>query len=208
VAKKKQRNEGESLSTQARAQFETHLRRLGLDNEDQYRRWCREHGLSSRLAKTGLQREKEVALKKREGVEGAFARSRTARRDPGRMLDLIFGGEVEHSELSPEYRIVAQLSFGRRHRDESIARFRELILLAAERTKLISTTNVIAAYPRSADNTFIGGLAAVATHWASCLRPLEEWKVESKNPQRQFGSLVRHLFANYSVPEFFDSVLV
>jgi hypothetical protein len=124
------------------------------------------------------------------------------------MLDLILNGEVDQSKLSPEYRIVAQLasSFGRRHRNESIARFRELFLLANERTKLISTTNVIADYPRSAHNTYIGGLAAVATHWASWLRPLDEWKIESKNPQRQFGSLVRHLFADYSIPAFFDSV--
>lgn len=124
------------------------------------------------------------------------------------MLDMVFNGEVDQKDLSPEYRIVAQLvsSFGRRHRKESIARFRELFLLAKERTKLISTTHVIADYPRNAQNTYIGGMAAVAMHWASWLRPLDEWKVESKNVQRQFGSLVRYLLAEYAIPTFFDSV--
>jgi hypothetical protein len=208
VAKKKQTGELEMLSTQARAHFALHLRRLGLQDEREYRAWCRGHGFSARLAKTGPQRSKEVEHRNQEAVEGAFARSRTARKDPGRMLDLVFAGDIDRSELAAEYRLVAQLvsSFGRRHRSESIARFRELFLLAKERTKLISTENVIPDYARNAHNTYIGALAAVATHWASWQRPLEEWKVESKNSRRQFASLVRHLFAEYDIPAFFDSV--
>jgi hypothetical protein len=81
-----------------------------------------------------------------------------------------------------------------------------LFLIAHERTKLIAVTPVIAAYPHNPHNTFLGGLAAIATHGRAWLRPLDDWKVVSNNPRRQFGSLVRHLFAKYPVPEFFDSV--
>jgi hypothetical protein len=124
------------------------------------------------------------------------------------MLDRIFEGEVEQADLAPQYQTVAQLvaSFGKNNRAESIARFRELFLIAHDRTKLISTARVIAAYPHDAHNTLLGGLAALATHGHHWLRPLDEWKVDSNNARRQFGSLARHLFANYPLPQFFDSV--
>ena len=115
---------------------------------------------------------------------------------------------MEQADLTPHYQAIARLvaSFSKRNRAASIARFRELILLADHRTKLISTTPVIATYPHDHHNTFIGGLAAIATHGHAWLRPLDEWKIVSSNPNRQFGSLVRHLFARYPVPQCFDSV--
>jgi hypothetical protein len=137
-----------------------------------------------------------------------MARSRAARKDPRHALDRILHKNVEHTDLAPRDRIVAQLaaSFSEKSRAESTARFRELLLIAHDRTKLISTVPVIAAYPHDPHNTFLGGLAAIATHSHAWLRPLGDWEVVSSNPRRQFGSLVRHLFANYPVPGFFDSV--
>ncbi len=124
--------------------------------------------------------------------------SRIARKDPREMLERIFNGELKQENLPLIYQAVAQLvaSFGRKNQAAaSIARFRELFLLASERTKLISTRAAVASYPRDVHNTFIGGLAAISTHNHGWLRPLSEWKVASNNPGRQFGSLVRHLFA-------------
>ena len=40
-----------------------------------------------------------------------------------------------------------------------------------------------------------------ADHW---LRPLEQWTLRSHNPDRQFSSLARHLWAAYDVPLFMD----
>jgi hypothetical protein len=207
MAKRSRRDEVDQLSQQERAALRAHLMRLKLVNADEYRAWCAERKLTSKLVKPEHQRRKEVELRRDEDLRVAMARSRTARKDPQQMLERIFAGNVEHADLPPLYQTVAQLvaTFGRRNRAVSMARFRELFLLAGDRTKLISTEPVIASYPHDAHNTFLGALAAIATHGHAWLRPLDEWKNVSNNPRRQFWSLVRHLLARYPVPEFFDS---
>jgi hypothetical protein len=206
--KKTRRDENDQLSAQQRRALRYHLISLKLADEDAYRAWCTERGLSAKLVKSEHQRRSEVALRDAEDVRRAMARSRTARKDPGHVLDRIVEAGVEHGDLAPRDRVVAQLiaSFSEKSRPASTARFRELLSLAHDRTKLVSTAPVIAAYPRDLHNTLLGGLAAVATHGHAWLRPLSEWKVVSSNPRRQFGSLVRHLFAQYPVPVFLDSV--
>jgi hypothetical protein len=208
MPKKSQRDEVGELSQVERAALRRHLMQLKLADADEYRAWCTERKLPSKLVKPERQRHKEVELRQNEDLHLAMARSRTARKDPRRMLEQIFAGDVQPADLAPRYQTVAQLvaSFGKRNRAVSIARFRELFLLADERTKLISTAPVIATYQHDCHNTFLGGLAAIATHSHAWLRPLDEWKIVSNNPMRQFGSLVRHLFACYPVPQCFDSV--
>lgn len=39
-----------------------HLNRLGMPDAEAYRQWCRHHGLSTRLAKSPLARDKELGL--------------------------------------------------------------------------------------------------------------------------------------------------
>ena len=50
-----------------------------------------------------------------------------------------------------------------------------------------------------------GGALQVARHHRDWLRPLEDWFPQSANAKRQFGELVRYLFANYEVPFFMDA---
>ena len=208
MAKGRQRSEFDALSEQERTSLRHHLMALGLPDVDRYRAWCAERKIAPKLLKPEHQRRKEIELRANESVRKAMARSRTTRKDPLGVLEKIFGGDFQPGELAPRYQAVAQLvaSFSSGKRAGSIARFRELFLLANERTKLISTEPVIATYPHDHHNTFLGGLAAVASHGRAWLRPLDEWKVASSNPRRQFGSLVRHLFARYPVPPFLDSV--
>jgi hypothetical protein len=46
------------------------------------------------------------------------------------------------------------------------------------------------------------GLSARRRAW---IRPLEDWKATSHNPERQFRSLLRHLLATYDVPAFLEA---
>jgi hypothetical protein len=207
LVSKRQHDEADELTQQERTALRHHLMRLKLADADEYRVWCAEHKLSSKLVKPEHRRRKEIELLANDDVRAAMTRSRTARKDPRQMLERIFEGNVEDTNVTPTYKMVAQLvaSFSNRNRAASIARFRELFLLANDRTKLISTAPVVGSYPHGPHNTFLGGLAAIATHGHAWLRPLNEWKVVSNNPGRQFASLVRHLFAQYPVPPFLDS---
>ena len=208
MARKKHREDVDELSEEERAALRYHLHSLDFETVDDYRAWCEEHNFPPKLVKPEHQRVREIELREKEAVRKAMARSRTARKDPKRILDRILEGDFEHAELAPVSQTVAQLvtSCGKKNRATSIARVRELFLLASDRTKLISNQPVITAYPHDHQNSFLGGLAAIATHGHAWLRPLDEWKVTTSNPGRQFSSLLRHLFARYPVPAFFDSV--
>ncbi len=197
----------EDLSREEQSALLFHLRQLRLRDTDAYVAWCGEHGFGPQLMKPAHQRRKELEHREALGAKKAMARSRTARKNPRLMLDRIYGGEVEPDDLAPEYRIVAELlgSFGKR-KAASWARFCDLFGVAHAKTKLVSARPVIEEYPHDPHNTFVGGLASLATHHAAWLRPLEDWKPDSKNARRQFGSLARHLLAKYPVPAFFDSV--
>jgi hypothetical protein len=59
---------------------------------------------------------------------------------------------------------------------------------------------------RQHGNTYIEALVSVAVNYPAWRRTPGTWKVRSKNTRRQFESLLRHLFCEYSMPRFFDSV--
>ena len=81
------------------------------------------------------------------------------------------------------------------------------LLGVCRRLKLAkSNQQVIPQYGGIEKNTFPFALMRVGAVSARRVRDLDGWKPKSHNPHKQFGSLVRHLFANYPVPEFMDSV--
>jgi len=65
---------------------------------------------------------------------------------------------------------------------------------------------VIPSFGQQQGNTFIEGLLALARRSASWIRLMTAWKPQTHNPHRQFSSLARHLFAEWPVPSFMDSV--
>lgn len=56
------------------------------------------------------------------------------------------------------------------------------------------------------NNEYLNGLYAVAHFAHDYVRELATWKATSHNIQRQFSSLLQHLFGKYSVPQFLESV--
>jgi hypothetical protein len=52
---------------------------------------------------------------------------------------------------------------------------------------------------------YVRGVIALTQDATKWVRPLEEWIPKSHNPDRQFSSLVRHLWAIYDVPVFMDN---
>src|SRR4029077_4063924 len=65
---------------------------------------------------------------------------------------------------------------------------------------------VIGQYGWQVGNTFVDGLLALARHARSWIRLPTGWKPLTHNARRQFSSLARHLFADWPVPTFMDSV--
>ncbi len=55
------------------------------------------------------------------------------------------------------------------------------------------------------DVRLISGVWRIAGKLELTIREIDSWSAGTHNPRRQFGSLVRHLFARYEMPGFFDS---
>jgi hypothetical protein len=58
--------------------------------------------------------------------------------------------------------------------------------------------------PAAEATSFRMSLENLIRQHSKWLRPLETWKPSSKNAQRQFADLIRHLLAKYSIPLFMD----
>ena len=206
MAKKAQTDDIDAMTDTERREFAIHMRTLGVTTIEAYRAWCLEHGFGAQLRKPLHQRRAEVGLLRSQGVEAALKRSKRARRNPAELLDEILAGQAEREGLSPELSIVNQLVPFLGRQEQSRQRFRELILHTRRVSKLFDARPVVEDYPRNEHNTMLGALASLATHYGAWIPPLEDWHPQTKNVNRQFGSLVRHLLAEYPVPAFMDSV--
>lgn len=78
-------------------------------------------------------------------------------------------------------------------RDRKDAARRVLFMLADRRSELLR------------EHRYIEVLIRMAEHYAFWRREPESWHPRSHNLGRQMSSLLRHLFADYPVPAFFDS---
>lgn len=85
--------------------------------------------------------------------------------------------------------------------------YKKLFAICQEqRTKFFENRRAVASYECNVNNTFTAALAAISLFSGSWIRKPEDWSCKTYNVDRQFSSLVRHLFAKYKVPTFFDTV--
>jgi hypothetical protein len=128
---------------------------------------------------------------KREKRQKAVARLEDSKktRKSRPLLSRIRRGDFAEDELDTEVATVLHAGFDRTSdRDGLLAMLR----LIESKSKLLKS----AVHAR--------GVVALCEHAAEWVRPLDEWSPASHNPNRQFSSLARHLWATYDVPAFMD----
>jgi hypothetical protein len=135
-----------------------------------------------------------------------FEKRELGYRNPADVIDDILAGRLDGSALSRELGVVQELVASLGRGKQARERFRALVAHVQRVSKLFDGRPVVDEYPRHAHNTMLGALASLATHHTAWIRPLEDWRPSTKNMNRQFASLVRHLLAEYPVPAFMDSV--
>lgn len=85
--------------------------------------------------------------------------------------------------------------------------FYRLLVEKCQKMKLYKgERHAIAQYGSSEKNTFRFALMRIAAVSQKRRRDLKDWTPKTHNAHKQYGSLVRHLFAQYPVPDFMDSV--
>jgi hypothetical protein len=113
-----------------------------------------------------------------------------------RTIELLFGGEDIPGLHGVKGRLarIALLNQNIKNPSEREVAKRLLLALENNKSKILECDNYHHA---------IRSLVRGHSRW---LRQPEDWVPESKNPHKQFSSLLRHLLAKYSVPLFMDSV--
>ena len=186
-------------------ELQRHLTALDLNSIEEYVQWCQRNGFSTRVDKHWRQRCKERYFASQSAISRTVRSRKTQKRHPRRTLNQIFSGQLEAESLgSPHLRLIHQLA---QQVPSPIQRvFRDVALKAESCSQLLSSRPAIKEFGTQPGNTFINGLLRLCHHHDDWLQPIDSWRPSSRNPSRQFHSLVRHLLAKYSIPAFMDSV--
>jgi len=194
-------------STRTRGELRAHLEKLGLQSEDDYRQWCKRHGLGIGIYKSGPQKRKEMDLANLERGKALLSQQRGHTRHPRNTLRQLYDRSLSDEALGAEYLHVIRDHFGRLNADPPTRRaFLDLLLAAEDRGKLFGLEPALPHLGEHPANRFIDGLAQLARYHRIYVRRIKAWTPDSRNPRRQFGHLARHLLASYpEVPAFMDA---
>lgn len=190
-----------------------HISGLGLDSVESYRDWCAENGFSKRLNKHWKVRSRESYFASQEAANQRLRQKKLETRKPLAILEGICDGRVTETDVTQAHlkRFCAAIhnkQAPNHERQVNRAALKRLVThLVSCRTKFLDKTPVHAGPGRQEGDTYLEAIALIASHSSSWLRTIEEWKPTTRNTQRQFASLLRHLFAKFDdLPLFFDKV--
>lgn len=140
---------------------------------------------------------------KRAAAERVLRESRGWLRDPARLLREVADGKVVHLPRRSEAGAMAGVlealqrgDFGASSLPPDAEVLHRLLLDCRKRTDLLIGQEAA---------RYAGALAALSAHEDRWVRRPETWRPQSHSAVRQFRSLVRHLIAQYHVPDFMDS---
>lgn len=189
-----------------RSDLNKHVKRLGLKNIEEYRRWCHNRGLGTGLQKSHLKFEQEQALASRLQGEAALTDTRRRTRRPKNTITQLYRGEIQKGRLGADFLQKIRSIFKRFVDDTRTRRAFYDILMQVERYEdLMSCEPAISRLGSIEGNTYLDAFAELARHHESWIRAPQEWQPDSHNARKKFSSLVRHLFTQYDVPTFMDA---
>jgi len=196
----------DDVTAAADRQVDEHIAALGLDSVEAYSAWCGQHDLTDSLHKSARQRQKELDLHAVEKSEAALSSVRRLNRRPADTIAAIFARQIAPGDLKTEYlRLIGEEAVRAEANPAAREALLELLLHVEKRGQLLDSSPAVSRLGAHEGNTFVRGLAALAGHADHWIRPVKAWRPKSHNPQRQFGTLARHLLAQYDVPAFMDT---
>ena len=184
-----------------------HIRSVGFLAVDEYIAWCSQNGFSRRTNKHWKVRLKERIFAQRAVADSRLAQKKLEVRKPARIIESIVKGELTCADVTePHLRAVCKAWESAQDSCRTRNAFGELLQQIRPCSELISNQPAIAHFGHQAGNTFVDGLLALARSSRNWIRPVADWKPQTHNTRRQFASLARHLFCEWPVPAFMDSV--
>jgi len=183
-----------------------HIRELGLDSVEKYTAWCKKHGLSTGSHKSNSQRKKERELASRLQSDAVLASMKDYTRRPEETIRAIYQGKLTERDLNRPHLKKIQIAFDDLGRDRKARQaLLQLLLHVAKRDDFFDIKPAIVRLGPLQGNTFIEALGVLASWHKRWLCDPLEWRPDTHNARKQFGSLARHLLAKYNVPVFMDT---
>ncbi|QDT28851.1 hypothetical protein Enr10x_41970 [Gimesia panareensis] len=197
---------GTSTKQAADPELLAHLQSLNLKTIAEYRQWCVDNGFRTGLRKSRRQRREELLYFRRRLAVNCL-RQRKQQRSMVEKLDAVCTIDAELSSITdPTLRNISELYVfqSARLNRPGIVRTSFLKLIShlyRHQSKLLDDDEEMFQW-----GNYAAALVSIATKARSWIRPIETWRPRGRNRRQQLTSLLRHLFVQYQMPLFFDSV--
>lgn len=176
-----------------------HIGQLAVRSLAAYLEWCREHGFRVSTDKSSYDRAEELQAH----LDGRAKIADQARihHNPEKLIEKACAGEVAAKDIKrPQLHLFCRSIEQSLSDQASRTSLRKLLLAVNERADFLFDSATFEAHTVR----YVDALTKLNDRRRQWLRPLDEWRSPSHNGRKQFSSLVRHLMAEYPVPEFMD----
>ncbi len=144
--------------------------------------------LTSKLQRPTWHGRGHVSEQQRKGAIDKLAKGKKTR-DITRLVTALCRGSLSGEDLDTE--LSRKLSEACAQASDPL-RLLDILKFLRGKSKLLASAK------------YLDGIVALTHDPRSWLRPVETWRPRTHNPDRQFSSLARHLFAQFDVPAFMD----
>lgn len=198
---KRKKEKTKKTPAEMRIRVRKHIEGLGFTSTKGYLQWCVDNGFNASFDKD----EHDFAVEKNALVQLHQRNQMIANidRNPKKLIKNVCAGEINAEEITrPFWKEFCQSILNSKSDKDSRNSLSELLLIVNERADFL--TEKI----RFGNQTYlyVDALVQLNNRRHQWIRPIDKWYESSHNKHRQFSSLVRYLFAKYSVPIFMDSV--
>jgi hypothetical protein len=182
-----------------------HIAALNFESVEPYHNWCAAQGFSLSLHKGETQYAKEREARQQERAAEVLTVARQRHDAPQVRIHALYANREEAALTAWERHVHLLLERALTRSPASRAALRDLLLVACRFPALLSLEPAIPNLGQACGNTYPDALLQLALRCREWRRPLTEWRPRERRARDLFGSLVRHLLAEYPVPAFLDA---
>ncbi|MCA9017980.1 MAG: hypothetical protein KDA77_21835, partial [Planctomycetaceae bacterium] len=189
-----------------------HIQLLGLETVKEYRQWCVQNGFQNHIRKRRLRRRQECFHYREMLAESRLKQKKRERSSIVEKLSVVCSENVNHDSLTdPLLKRIERVYRVNKHcldRSDVIRNaFLQLVShIHCRQAKFFIHSSANHDWDYSQEQRYLKALVFIASEARSWIRPIKAWRPVGSNARRQFSSLLRHLFVEYQMPLFFDSV--
>lgn len=163
---------------------------MRLPSIEAYQQWCFQQGFSTQLNKTQRQLDREYQHYVKTTARNVLQQHKREN-NLQHIVKKLYSKEMRYADVTNEVLCAISAGF---QKIQNRRLLRDVLCRLDESSKLLGHV------------CYVEGVINFVAHYGKWIRPIADWQPKTRNADRQFASLARHLFAKYPIPEFMDSV--